>query len=124
MAINKQPRYVVDADIAKCFDRINQKRLLEKLATYPTLRRLVKAWLQIGVLDGDQLFPTPEGVPQGGPLSPLLANVALHGLEAAILSAFPARIYREGRRIRRQPSVRRYADDYVDLHRAQAAIAN
>jgi RNA-directed DNA polymerase len=124
LAINKQPRYVLDADIAKCFDRINHKRLLEKLATYPTLRRLVKAWLQIGVLDGDQMFPTPEGVPQGGPLSPLLANVALHGLDTAILSAFPARIKQDGKSIRWQPSVCRYADDFVVLHRDQAAIAD
>jgi len=38
MSINKRPKYVLDADIAKCFDRINQTRLLEKLKTYPTLR--------------------------------------------------------------------------------------
>jgi RNA-directed DNA polymerase len=122
LAINKQPQYVLDADIAKCFDRIDQKRLLEKLATYPTLRRLIGAWLRVGVLDGDRLYPTPEGVPQGGPLSPLLANVALHGLETAIRSAFPARIRREGKPERWQPTVCRYADDFVALHRNLAVI--
>ena len=122
LAINKQPRYVLDADIAKCFDRINQKRLLEKLATYPTIRRLVKGWLQAGVMDGNQLFPTTEGVPQGGPLSPLLANVALHGLETAIRSAFPTQIVHEGKRQRWQPTVVRYADDFVALHRNLAAV--
>lgn len=122
LAINKQPRYVLDADISKCFDRINQKRLLEKVATYPTISRLVKGWLQAGVLDGDELFPTTEGVPQGGPLSPLLANVALHGLETAIRSAFPTQIVLDGKRQRWQPTVVKYADDFVALHRDLSAI--
>ena len=81
MSINKRPKYVLDADIAKCFDRINQIRLLEKLKTYPTLRHQIKTWLQAGVLDKGEIFPTVEGVPQGGPISPVLANVALHGFE-------------------------------------------
>jgi RNA-directed DNA polymerase len=95
---------------------------LEKLATYPTIRRLVKGWLQVGVMDGNELFPTTEGVPQGGPLSPMLANVALHGLETAIRTAFPTQIVQEGRRLRWQPTVVRYADDFVVLHRDLAAI--
>ena len=122
LAINKQPRYVLDADIAKCFDRINQERLLAKLATYPTLRRLVKGWLQAGVMDGGTLFPITEGVPQGGPLSPLLANVALHGLETVIRSAFPTQKDIDGQRQRWQPVVVRYADDFVVLHRDRAVI--
>ena len=93
MSINKRPKYVLDADIAKCFDRINQIRLVEKLETYPTLRHQIKAWLQAGVMDKGEIFPTVEGVPQGGPISPFLANVALHGLENAIVSAFPDRKY-------------------------------
>jgi RNA-directed DNA polymerase len=116
LSINKRPKYILDADITKCFDRINQRRLLEKLATYPTINRLVKGWLQAGVMDGEELFPTTEGVPQGGPLSPLLANVALHGLETAIRSAFPTQIVYEGKRQRWQPTVVRYADDFVALH--------
>jgi RNA-directed DNA polymerase len=122
VAINKLPRYVLDADITKCFDRISQKRLLEKLATSPALRRLVKAWLQAGMMQGAQLFPTPDGVPQGGPLSPLLANVALHGLETTIVAAVPARIKRGGIATRWQPIVVRYADDLVVLHRDLATI--
>ncbi len=78
-AVNKKPKYVLDADISKCFDRINHEVLLQKLNTYPTLRRQIRAWLKAGVMDGTELFPTKEGTPQGGVLSPLLANVALHG---------------------------------------------
>ena len=65
-SINKQAKYVLDADIAKCFDRINHQALLAKLRTFPTMRRAVRAWLKAGVLDGATLFPTAEGTPQGG----------------------------------------------------------
>ena len=65
-AIKYKPKFVLDADIAKCFDRIDHKRLLEKLNTYPTLRRQIRAWLKAGVMDGKKLFTTSEGTPQGG----------------------------------------------------------
>ena len=78
------PKYVLDADIAKCFDRINHKALLKNLHTFAALRRAVRAWLKAGVMDEGTLFQTSEGAPQGGVISPLLANVALHGLATAI----------------------------------------
>jgi len=84
VAINKKAKYVLDGDIAKCFDRINHEALLEKLQTFEKLRSQIKAWLKAGVLDssiGDQIETTDQAIPQGGGISPLLANVALHGLE-------------------------------------------
>ncbi len=71
-AINSKAKYVLDADIAKCFDRINHKALLKKLNTFPTIRRQIRAWLKAGVMDGKQLFPTSESTPQGGVISPPL----------------------------------------------------
>ena len=65
-AICNKTRFVLDADIAKCLDRINHDALLAKLNTFPTLRRLIKSWLKSGVMDGEALFPTEEGTPQGG----------------------------------------------------------
>jgi RNA-directed DNA polymerase len=76
------------------------------------LRRQLKAWLTAGVLDHGQLFPTTEGTLQGGNLSPLLMNIALHGLETVIGEWFPHR----WRPWRRSPNVIRYADDFVVLH--------
>ena len=64
--IVRKPKYVLDADISKCFDRINHETLLNKLNTFPTIRRQIRAWLQAGVMDEKQLFPTSEGTPQGG----------------------------------------------------------
>jgi RNA-directed DNA polymerase len=108
---------VLDADISNCFDQISHQKLLAKLQTFPTLRRTIRAWLKAGIMDGEELFPTTAGVPQGGPLSPLLANVALHGLETAMTTAFPKKITQSGRRINWQPKVIVYADDFVILHR-------
>ncbi|WP_353933351.1 group II intron reverse transcriptase/maturase (plasmid) [Okeanomitos corallinicola TIOX110] len=103
-AIRYKAKYVLDADIAKCFDQIDHKALLEKLHTFPSVRRQIKAWLKAGVMDGKTLFPTEEGTPQGGILSPLLANVALHGMENRIKQTFKKAI------------LIRYADDFVILH--------
>jgi len=126
IAIEKQPKYALDADIAKCFDRIDQQALLRKIKTFPTLNRLVKAWLQAGVLDNGVFAYTTTGTPQGGVLSPLLANIALHGLEEFIRTQFPARTRRNperrGRQLHWQPQVIRYADDLVILHRDRTVI--
>jgi RNA-directed DNA polymerase len=111
MAVARKEKYVLDADIAKCFDRIEQQALLDKVNASPFVRRQIKAWLKAGVMDGEKLFPTEEGVMQGGPLSPLLANIALHGLETNIAQSFRPR---RGNRI--PPMVVRYADDFVVLH--------
>jgi RNA-directed DNA polymerase len=66
IAIEKQPKYVLDADLAKCFDRIDQTALLRKIETFPSLRRLLQSWLQAGVLDNGVFTPTEAGTPQGG----------------------------------------------------------
>jgi RNA-directed DNA polymerase len=109
-AVYRKPKWVLDADIAKCYDRINHQALLEKVNTSPGVRRQLKAWLKAGVMDGGKLFPTEEGVPQGGTISPLLANIALHGLERFIVENAP----RTDKR--RAPLVVRYADDLVVFH--------
>ena len=76
--INQKANWVLDADIAKCFDRINHDALLKKMNPSPLLRRQVRAWLQAGGMDKGEWFPTEEGTPQGGPLTPptMLPNVA------------------------------------------------
>lgn len=111
-AINHKAKYVVDADIEKCFDRIDHSALLKKVNPSPNIRRQLKGWLKAGVLDDGQLFPTEEGTMQGGTISPLLANIALHGLETVIIKKFP----RSGSRGFNCPKVVRYADDLVILH--------
>lgn len=110
-------KYVLDADISKCFDCIDHNALLTKLDTFKTMRQAVKTWLKTKIADGDELFPSEKGTPQGGVISPLLANIALHGLETAISSAFPDTVKVNGiTRGKYKPRVIRYADDFVVLH--------
>jgi RNA-directed DNA polymerase len=106
--ISKQPKYVLDADIANCFNNINHVALLEKLHTYPALRRTIKAWLKAGVLEDHVFASTEAGTPQGGTISPLLANVALHGMEQAVQAG-----YNFKGRDKPKPKLVRYADDLV-----------
>jgi RNA-directed DNA polymerase len=115
LAIKSKSKYVLDADIAKCFDRINHKALLEKLNTFPIMRRQIRAWLKAGVMDGGKLFPILEGTPQGGVISPLLANIALHGMENRI-KQFAETLKGRKQDNRKSLSLIRYADDFVILH--------
>lgn len=80
-SINKSPKYVLDGDIRKCFDRINHDALLRKLDTFPMMHRQVEAWLKAKVVLQDEMIFPEKGTPQGGVLSPLLANIALNGIE-------------------------------------------
>ena len=77
IAIEKRPKSALDADIAQCFDRIDQSALLLKLKTCPTLNRLIKAWLKAGVLDNQVFVATERGTPQGSSLTP--PTILLHG---------------------------------------------
>ncbi|NEQ87306.1 MAG: group II intron reverse transcriptase/maturase, partial [Moorea sp. SIO2I5] len=120
-SISKKPKWVLDADIAKCFDKINHDALLTKLNTYPFLRRLIKSWLKAGVMDNRTFSPTEEGTPQGGILSPLLANIALHGMEKAIWD-YANSVQRKKTHYKRGLTLIRYADDFVILHQDQKVV--
>ncbi|MCL6436053.1 MAG: reverse transcriptase N-terminal domain-containing protein [Leptolyngbyaceae cyanobacterium HOT.MB2.61] len=76
-------KWVLDADITGCFDNIDHDFLLRQVGNFPA-RELIAQWLQAGYLENGVLHPTAAGTPQGGVISPLLANIALHGMEAAL----------------------------------------
>src|ERR671933_1336833 len=86
LSVRQKAKYVLDADIAKCFDRINHQALLNKLNTFPTLRRTIHKWLRAGVMDGTDLFPTTEGTPQGGVVTPptMLQNAPIGALHKRV----------------------------------------
>src|SRR6266436_3752883 len=123
LTIQRRPRYVLDADIASCFDKIDQAALLEKMHTSPHFARPIKEWLKAGVVDSGIFMPTDQGTPQGGVLSPLLANIALHGLEDAVQKTRgPATIVRGGKRVTNNVYCIRYADDFVVFHNTWEGI--
>jgi RNA-directed DNA polymerase len=107
-AIQYKPKFVLDADIKGCFDAINQEELLKKLKTYPQIRYVIKSWLKAGVIDNEVFTPAKAGTPQGGVISPLLANIALHGMEQAITEGMKPSW--------EKPILVRYADDFVIFH--------
>ncbi len=103
--IRYKSKFVLDADISKCFDRINHQKLLAKIKTFPKLRKQIRAWLKADICDFTKHERTPnqQGTPQGGVISPLLSNIALHGMENRIKQV-------------RGASLIRYADDFVIFH--------
>ncbi len=74
--------WVLDADLAAASGRIGHDHLLSQPGTFPA-RELIAGWLRAGVVEEGRLTPAGEGTPQGGVISPLLLNVALHGMESA-----------------------------------------
>lgn len=102
-------RWVVDADIKGCFDNINHSYLLHTIGNFPG-RRLIREWLKAGCIDNNVFHAQITGTPQGGLISPLLANIALHGMEEALRIKYNSRGESVGKRI-----VVRYADDFVIL---------
>jgi RNA-directed DNA polymerase len=124
-AINKKMAYVLDADIQGCFDNINHEVLLKKLDTFPRLRKVIKGWLKAGVMDDEVFHRTRAGTPQGGVISPLLANIALHGLEYETKKTLLSELFKyrksklgKGHTENAQNSLNiiRYADDFVIIH--------
>ena len=77
---NPHKLWVVEGDIKGCFDNINHEVLLDKLGSYPG-KDLISKWLKAGFVQDGTFYETKQGTPQGGICSPLLANIALDGLE-------------------------------------------
>jgi RNA-directed DNA polymerase len=119
----KNPRrlWALDADLAGAFDRIGHDHILGMLGTFPA-RGMVAQWLKAGVVEQGRLQRPEEGTPQGGVVSPLLLNVALHGMEAVAGARYTAGKY-AGEIMTGCPVLVRYADDFVALcHTRQEAL--
>lgn len=78
--------WIYEGDIKACFDRISRKWLLDNV---PMDKKILNQWLKAGFIEKGKLYPTEDGTPQGGIISPLLANIALDGLESKLKAAFP-----------------------------------
>lgn len=126
LSLREKSRYVLDADINKCFDKIDHNKLISKMATFGQMETQIRAWLEADIMvdyqyKPDEVTRSIEGRPQGGIISPLLSNIALHGLEDHIKNWYANSWYLQagypsskGKRDRRNSiGFSRYADDFV-----------
>lgn len=132
------PKWVFNADIKKCFDKIDHSYLLSKLNTFPQMEKQIGAWLKAGIVEEYVNIPKTseetwvDGVPEikKGIIFPLLSNIALHGLEYHLkeyisdLSFKPSPTVNSGRRAKASSlTIVRHADHFVIIH-AQQEILN
>ena len=104
--------WILDADLAAAFDKISHEHLLEAIGDFPA-REMIAGWLKAGIFEAGKGFaPTGEGTPQGGVISPLLLNIALHGLEEAAGVRYRSGTH-AGETASGSPALTRYADDLV-----------
>ena len=108
LAKKNSPVWVWEGDIEGCFDNISHEWMLKNI---PMDKSILRKWLKAGYLEGKTLYPTEKGTPQGGLVSPALANMALDGLEDVARSSVPKRLVR--RSIKPKVNVIRYADDFL-----------
>lgn len=99
--------WVLEGDIKSCFDRLDHDWLL---AHIPMERAILNKWLKAGFMEQSILHPTTEGMPQGGIASPVIANLALDGLERKLRASFPVT---NSRGKQAKINITRYADDFI-----------
>lgn len=107
LAKRSSPEWVLEGDIRGCFDNFDHEWLIQNI---PMDKGLLRRWLQAGFIEKGTLFATTAGTPQGGIISPVVANMALDGLEAAAFASVGPTIHD---RRRFKINVVRYADDFV-----------
>ena len=111
---NPQRRWILDADLAAAFDRLDHNHILSQIDGFPA-RGLIERWLRAGVVEHGWFTPTEEGSPQGGVISPVLLNVALHGMEQAAGVRYRTAGVNTGNVVVGSPLLVRYADDLVAM---------
>lgn len=106
----KSPEWILEGDIKGCFDHISHEWLLENI---PMDTQILEKWLKCGYVETRKLFPTDEGAPQDGTISPTLMNMTLDGLERLLQERLPTRQKVNGRTHFNKLNFVRYADDFI-----------
>ena len=117
LAKEKSPQWVLEGDIKGCFDHISHQWLIQNI---PMDKRMLGKWLKCGFVFKQQLFPTNEGTPQGGIISPVLANMTLDGMQT-LLSCFRPTT-KDNRRYSPKVNLVRYADDFIITGRSRELL--
>jgi len=122
VATNRMGRpWIFEGDFKSCFDTLSHEWIIKQLGNFPA-KHIIRSWLEAGYLHNNMFHQTMKGTPQGGIISPLLANLALHGMEEALdityrsyKNAFGTTFYTNNSKY----VVVRYADDFVVLCRTK-----
>ncbi len=110
LAKKASPQWVLEGDIRACFDQIAHEWMMTHI---PMDHGILHKWLTAGYLEQNVLHPTETGTPQGGICSPVIANMALDGLEARLRTAFPRSVWNGQRRVCPKVNLIRFADDFI-----------
>src|SRR6185312_10085187 len=106
LAKRTAPQWILEGDIKACFDRISHTWLLSHI---PMEKPMLRKWLKAGYMEQKTLFPTEEGSPQGGIISPVLANLTLDGLETMLREKYP----KPKNGLNAKVNFVRFADDFI-----------
>lgn len=117
----KSPQWILEGDIKGCFDHISHEWLLENI---PMDTEMLRKWLKCGFIETKRLFPTEEGTPQGGTISPTLMNMTLDGLEQVLKERFPRYQKKNGKCHLYQVNYVRYADDFIITGKTPELLRN
>ena len=112
--------WVLDADIKGFFDNVNHNTILNLVGSHPA-RNTIKGWLEAGYVDKGTYNPTKTGTPQGGVISPLLANIGLHGLEGLVNSI---KLPKDKWYNQPKLGIIRYADDFIVTAKSKETLEN
>lgn len=115
LARTRSAEWVLEGDIVPCFDRISHDWLLTHVPLDRVMRR---KWLQAGYMEQAIFHPTEEGTPQGGTISPVLANLALNGLERLLRERFRTKFGQPNPKV----NLVRYADDFIITGRSRELL--
>ena len=106
LARKHMAEWILEGDIKSCFDRISHQWLLDNI---PMEKTMLHKWLKAGYMEEHRYYPTKKGVPQGGIISPVIANMALDGLEKSLRERVPKRIDGQKTKV----NLVRFADDFI-----------
>jgi len=121
LARHISPQWILEGDIKSCFDQISHSWLLTHI---PMEKTMLKKWLKAGYLEQHVLHPTEEGTPQGGIISPVLANMTLDGLETLLQARFPHNTKRNGKYYAPKLHLIRFADDFIITGTSKELLEN
>jgi len=110
LSFKRSPQWILEGDIKGCFDHISHSWMGKNI---PMDKTVLHQWLKAGYVEKRILFPTEEGTPQGGIVSPTLANMTLDGLQPLLAKHFPREKWKDGKKWSPKVNLVRYADDFI-----------